>query len=63
MDYSEKSMAKSATSEYNNDKGKLPASVDEALIDEFCSLIAGIVRRISKEDALLKKGKSKPAKE
>lgn len=56
-------MAKSATSEYNNDKGKLPASVDEALIDEFCSLIAGIVRRISKEDALLKKGKPEPKKE
>ncbi len=56
-------MAKSAISEYNNDKGKLPASVDEALVDEFCSLIAGIVRRISNEDALLKKGKPEPKKE
>ncbi len=44
-------MAKSVITEYNNDKANLPASIDEALVDEFCSLIAGIVRRISKEDS------------
>jgi hypothetical protein len=56
-------MAKPATSEYNNDKGNIPASVDEALLDEFCSLIAGIVRRINKDDSSNKKVKTKPAKE
>jgi hypothetical protein len=29
----------------------IPASLDEALIDEFCHIIAGIIRRIMTDEA------------
>jgi hypothetical protein len=56
-------MAKSVTNKYNYDKANIPASIDEALVDEFCSLIAGIVRRINKEQSSGNKNKSELEKE
>ena len=50
----------------NDDKGKLPASADEALLDEFFSIIASISLRLTKNSGppnnigklLTKEGKS-----
>ncbi len=44
-------MAKVRTYEKNGDKEKLPASVDEALTDEFFSIIASIAMRLTKNSS------------
>ena len=55
-------MSQDETIEYNGDKEKLPASADEALLDEFFSLVATIAMRLTR-GIPLHKNNSKNSKE
>lgn len=43
-------MAKADTKDHNYRKGEAPSSLDQALLDEFLSIVASIAVRLTKDD-------------